>query len=432
MSFPKYPNYKPSGVEWLGDVPEHWEVSTGRRLFAQTREPARHTDEQLSATQKYGVIPQAKFMELEDQKVTLALSGLDNFKHVNINDFVISLRSFQGGIEHSSFEGCVSPAYTILSPGKDVHPPFWKYLLKSSGYIESLQSVTDGIRDGKNVSYAQFGSVCIPKAPFNEQTLIASFLDRETSKIDSLVAEQRRLIELLKEKRQAVISHAVTKGLNPHAPMKPSGIEWLGDVPEHWEVVKGSAIGALFGSEQVPDESVSDEGDLPFIKVSSMSLHSFEIESWDWYVDAAVAQQCNARAGYVVFPKRGAAIFTNKVNIVDRPSMIDPNLMGWEIGPKAVPKFMAYTLKCRKLDELADVSTVPQINNKHIAPERFPIPPLNEQSEIVEFLGTETAKLDALTGEVERAIELLQERRTALISAAVTGKIDVRNWVEAN
>ncbi|MFO0534010.1 MAG: restriction endonuclease subunit S, partial [Planctomyces sp.] len=132
------------------------------------------------------------------------------------------------------------------------------------------------------------------------------------------------------------------------------------------------------------------------------------------------------------FPKRGAAIFTNKVNIVHRPSMIDPNLMGWEIGPKAVPKFMAYTLKCRKLDELADVSTVPQINNKHISPERFPIPTLNEQREIVEFLDTETSKLNSLTAEAERAIELLQERRTALISAAVTGKIDVRHLVEVN
>ena len=108
--------------------------------------------------------------------------------------------------------------------------------MKSKGYIEALQTMTDGIRDGKNISYQQFGQIRIPGLPLSEQSAIAAFLDRETAKIDELVAEQRRLMELLKEKRQAVISHAVTRGLNPDAPLKPSGIEWLGEVPEHWDV----------------------------------------------------------------------------------------------------------------------------------------------------------------------------------------------------
>jgi type I restriction enzyme S subunit len=236
---------------------------------------------------------------------------------------------------------------------------------------------------------------------------------------------------LLKEKRQAVISHAVTRGLNPDAPMKPSGIEWLGEVPVHWEVLKGSLIGTLFGSEQVPEESVCDEGELPFIKVGSMSSDSFSIESWDWFVDRAVAGRYRPRSGFIVFPKRGAAIFNNKVNVVDRPALIDPNLMGWEIGGRAVTAFIAYALKARKIDELADVSTVPQINNKHIAPERFPVPSIPEQREIVDFLDKELSTLDTLTTEAQRAIALLQERRTALISAAVTGQIDVRGAVAA-
>ncbi len=124
MSFPRYPKYKDSGVEWLGEVPEHWDLTQGRRLFSQEREPARSTDAQLSATQKYGVVPQSLFMEMEDQKVTLALSGLDNFKHVEADDFVISLRSFQGGIERSKYRGCVSPAYTVLRPVDSINLAF--------------------------------------------------------------------------------------------------------------------------------------------------------------------------------------------------------------------------------------------------------------------------------------------------------------------
>ena len=116
MSFPRYPKYKDSGVEWLGQVPEHWNLIQGRRLFSQEREPSKSTDEQLSATQKYGVVPQKLFMEMEDSKVTLALSGIGNFKHVEEDDFVISLRSFQGGIERSKYSGCVSTAYTVLRP----------------------------------------------------------------------------------------------------------------------------------------------------------------------------------------------------------------------------------------------------------------------------------------------------------------------------
>ncbi|GAB6111554.1 restriction endonuclease subunit S domain-containing protein [Desulfomicrobium salsuginis] len=242
MSFPNYPEYKNSGVGWLRAVPSHWEVLAGRRLFSQQREPRKHDDEQLSATQKYGVLPQTLFMQLEDQKVTLALNGLDNFKHVEVDDFVISLRSFQGGIEWSRYSGCVSPAYTVLRPSRSVTATYWSYALKSVDYIGALQSVTDGIRDGKNIGYDQFGMIGLPYPTIQEQSAIAAFLDRETAKIDALVAEQEKLIELLKEKRQAVISHAVTKGLDPNVPMKDSCVEWLGEVPEHWSIIKVSHL----------------------------------------------------------------------------------------------------------------------------------------------------------------------------------------------
>src|SRR5690606_38085769 len=178
MSMPRYPEYKDSGVEWLRSIPSHWEVMPGRRLFDEMREPARLDDEQLSATQRYGVIPQRRFMEAEDQKVVLALAGTASFKHVQKDDFVISLRSFQGGIEHSNYQGCVSPAYTVLRPSMAVVPRYWAYTLKSSSYVSALQTVTAGIREGKNISFSQFGSLELPIPPLEEQCAISIMLDR--------------------------------------------------------------------------------------------------------------------------------------------------------------------------------------------------------------------------------------------------------------
>ncbi|WP_216068988.1 restriction endonuclease subunit S [Acinetobacter junii] len=144
------------------------------------------------------------------------------------------------------------------------------------------------------------------------------------------------------------------------------------------------------------------------------------------------AKFCKTEKNYIVFPKRGAAIFTNKVNVVDVDSVIDPNLMGWKIGKNGLTEYFALLLKTRGLDDIADVSTVPQINNKHIAPEKFPLPSLKEQAAIIDFVSLQLEKFDNLINTANSAIQLMQERRTALISAAVTGKIDVRHWQHPN
>ena len=148
-------------------------------------------------------------MELEDQKVTLALNGINNFKHVEKDDFVISLRSFQGGIEWSKYIGCVSPAYTVLRSKQLIEAKYWAFVMKSNGFIATLQTVSDGIRDGKNISYDQFSIINFPLPPFSEQSSIASFLDRETSRIDTLISEARKFIDLLKEYRSSLITAAV-------------------------------------------------------------------------------------------------------------------------------------------------------------------------------------------------------------------------------
>jgi len=440
MSFPRYPKYKESGVEWLGQVPEHWGINQGRRLFLQEREPSREGDDQLSATQKYGVVPQKLFMEMEDQKVTLALGGTDNFKHVEKGDFVISLRSFQGGIEYSNYQGCVSPAYTVLRPSLPICSQFWAYLLKSKSYIEALQTMTDGIRDGKNISYQQFGKIGLPVAAIDEQTAIADFLDHETVKIDELIAEQERLIELLKEKRQAVISHAVTKGLNPDAPMKDSGIEWLGQVPDHWEVKKLKYLtysieqGWSPQCEGYPAETESEWGVLKVGCVNSGIFKPSENKLLPDELEPIPA--LGLVSGDLLISRANTRELVGSAAVVDRNY---PNLLLCDklyrirfildlFSPRFASHYLGSSSVRGQIELAATGASASMLNIPQSAILDLPItvPPLAEQCEIAVSLDLDLGKYDTLTAEAQKAITLLQERRSALISAAVTGQLDVR------
>ena len=209
-----------------------------------------------------------------------------------------------------------------------------------------------------------------------------------------------------------------------YAEYKDSGVEWLGEIPSHWEIIKGGYIGELFGSESISENHVVNDGDLPFIKVSTLSTDGFDIDSPEWFISRKVDKFFRTQENYIVFPKRGAAIFTNKVNIINVPSVIDPNLMGWKVNEKAISKYIALLLKTRRLDDIADVSSVPQINNKHINPQKFPLPPIAEQKLILGFIDYETAKIDSLIEKQQQLIQLLKEKRQAVISHAVTKGLD--------
>jgi type I restriction enzyme S subunit len=201
---------KPSGIEWLGDVPGHWSVGQSRRLFRVRNEPALPSDKQLTASQKYGVLFQTDFVQIEGRRVVETLKGTGTLSHVEPNDFIISLRSFQGGIEWSRLRGSATFHYVVLVPVKHVHPPFFAYLFKSISYIHALRATADLIRDGQDLRYSHFVQVNLPLIPLDEQAAIAAFLDCETAKLDTLTAKAERAIELLQERRTALISAAVT------------------------------------------------------------------------------------------------------------------------------------------------------------------------------------------------------------------------------
>jgi len=201
---------KDSGVAWLGEIPAHWDIIQSRRVFKVRNVPALDSDEQLTASQKYGMLPQTEFMELEGRRVVVTIKGVESLRHVEPNDFVISLRSFQGGIEWCKLRGSVTFHYVVLKPVKTIHPAYFGRLFKSSVFIQALRATTDFIRDGQDLRYSHFILVPLPLVPMDEQAAIAEFLDKETAKLDSLINVAQKTIDLLREYRTALISAAVT------------------------------------------------------------------------------------------------------------------------------------------------------------------------------------------------------------------------------
>ncbi|HHU4235721.1 TPA: restriction endonuclease subunit S [Escherichia coli] len=406
-----YPEYRDSGMEWLGEIPRTWQAYTGKRLFSSVRTPALSNDEQLAASQKYGVIPQTLMMQLNDSKVMLALKGTDSFRHVEKNNFVISLRSFEGGIEHSNYQGCVSPAYTVLKSVNDISFSFYRYLLKSEPYISALQASTDSLRDGKSINYEQFGAITLPSPSLPEQSIIAHFLDHETAKIDNLIEKQQQLIELLKEKRQAVISHAVTKGLNPDVPMKDSGVEWLGEVPKHWHICKLKWFANLKSGDFITSNSIEPEGNYPVYGGNGLrGYYSYFTHNGEYVLIGRQGALCG-NINYAI----------GKFWASEHAVVVTPN-------ERAVTIWLGELLRIMNLNQYSVSAAQPGLAVERITDLYIPIPPYQEQVNIGTYISKYISLDKKLIEHSTDNIELLKERRTALISAAVTGKIDLRNW----
>ena len=246
------------------------------------------------------------------------------------------------------------------------------------------------------------------------------------------MAEQRRLIDLLREKRQAVISHAVTKGLNPTAPLKPSGIDWLGDVPEGWEVGALKRFGDFAAGAGFPHEDQGLEGEeLPFFKVNAIgkALRDDRLIAEVDTISTATAERLRAQIfpeGTIVFAKIGAAMLLGRIRVLPCPACIDNNMMGFIVRNGNSLDFLRHLMTLVRFDYVSNPGTVPSLNEGQIANIVVAVPPLGEQIKIANFIEDQSIRFDTLTATAESAIALLQERRAALISAAVTGKIDVR------
>jgi type I restriction enzyme, S subunit len=436
MSFPRYPKYKDSGVEWLGPVPEHWNRRRFKQIFREREDRSTAGEETLLSVSAYtGVSPRSEVID-EGEHLSRA-DSLEGYKVCYQDDLVMNIMlAWNRGLAFTQQNGIVSPAYSVFKVIDGSAPWFLNYLVRSNEYTGYFKAFSAGVIDSRLRLYPDvFGSLscCLP--PSHEQTRIAEFLDRETKKIDELVAEQRRLMELLKEKRQAVISHAVTKGLNPHAPMKPSGIEWLGDIPAHWSVTPLKWLSdenrpIMYGIV-LPGPDI-DQG-IPILKGGNVKPSRMNLESMARTTPDIEAPYARARlrAGDLVYSIRGSIGDCEPVPPELERSNITQDVARIAIRAGVCPTWARWALLSSPVrEELASGSlgaAVRGVNIFDLKRANIPTPPPHEQQMVAAHLDAETDKLDRLTAEAQRAIDLLQERRTALISAAVTGQIDVRD-----
>ena len=445
MSYSAYAEYKDSGVEWLNKIPAHWKIK-----------PLKH-----SSLINAEVLPETTDDEFEFEYIDIGSvstgSGLRNTESMKFanapsrarrlvknGDVIVStVRTYLRAIapiRDNAENFVVSTGFCVVSPIGNLHSGYCSYLLQSPYFVETVVAGSVGVSYPATNS-TDIANIQVPLPDNLEQTQIANFLDRETAKIDTLIDKQQQLIKLLQEKRQAVISHAVTKGLNPDAKMKNSGVEWLGEVPEGWEVAKLKHLvrelesGVSVNAADYPKE----ENEIGVLKTSCVYTRQFRpLEHKTVFSEEIDRVKCPVRYGAIIVSRMntpdlvGAAAYVSsnyeRLYLPDRlwqTVFYDEN--------KQHPKYLHYFMYLRGFrDQIANYAEGASSSMQNIAKEDFlsidlTVPPIYEQTQIANFLDRETSKIDVLIEKSRIAVDLLQERRTALISAAVTGKIDVRN-----
>lgn len=417
---------KDSGVAWLGRMPAHWSIIQSRRIFSERNEKAKSGDVQLTVSQKYGLIPQAEYMEREGRRIVVVQKGQDILKRVHVGDFVISMRSFQGGLEFSEHQGSVSSAYVALTPIKMVVPRYFRWLFKSSTYIQALQSTSDLVRDGQALRFENFAKVPLPAVPHSEQVAIADYLDRSNNRIDALITKKTKFLELLREKRQALIAHAVTKGVNSGVQMKESGVEWLGKVPAHWDVVPP----AMLFTESKERAHDSDQMLSATQKYGVIPLADFEALEKRQVTKASanLEMRKHVEVGDFVISMRSMDGGLEQSRAV---GSVRSSYSVLKAGPSVDRRYFGALLKCALYIQALRLTSNfirdgQDLSFNHVKKVKLPKPGLEEQAEIADYVESATFRIDALIAKTQHSIELLREHRTALITAAVTGKIDLR------
>ena len=422
MSFPAYQDYRDAGVEWLPTIPAHWRSASlrwiSRRFSGGT--PDKNTREYWED----GTIPWLNSGAVNQTLITepstfIAESGFANSsaKWIPAGALVMALAGqgkTKGMVAQLAIPSTCNQSMAAIVPTGEVQPRFLLWWLQSN--YQNIRNMAGGdMRDGLNLDL--LGEIPCPLPSSNEQSWIATFLDRETAKIDALVEEQRRLIELLKEKRQAVISQAVTKGLNPDVAMKHSGVEWLGKVPAHWTVGAVKRFVSVLDGRRVPlsgEERGGRVGEFPYYGASGV------IDWIDEHIfdeDLVLVSEDGAnllnRATPIAFIAKGRYWVNNHAHIL-RP--IDGNLVFWSERIETID-----------LTPFVTGSAQPKLTIEALGNLLIAVPPdESERREIDRHIVREVTQQDELVKEAAEAMRLLQERRAALISAAVTGKIDVR------
>lgn len=410
---------KDSGIEWIGEIPEGWELIKAKYLFSQRNEKGNSTLVLLSPTQKYGVIPQS---QLEGVVQVKESTDLRAFKTIHIGDFVISLRSFQGGFEFSNYEGVCSPAYQVFHATKDLSNDFFRYLFKSDGFISKINSLTVGIREGKNIQYWDFSNMLLALPPKEVQIRSAQYLSAKCTEIDTMLSKTRSSIEEYKKLKQAVITQAVTKGVRGERETKESKLPWASKIPKAWNIcaIRHIMFECKERTKDGHEEQLSVTQQFGIIKSSDASIANPSLSLDDWRIVAIgdiVFNKYKAHSGvFFVSPFSGIVTFNYSV---------------YRCFPNCYAKYFEYQYKTHGcISEFRTRmhgvgNSISPLYTKDLMKIKVVCPPLDEQKEIANYLDAKCAEIDKLIAKKEQLVKELESYKKSLIYEVVTGKREV-------
>lgn len=445
MSLQRYAEYKDSGVDWLGRVPAHWTLPKVKHF---TRFTGGGTPSRDNAEFWGGQIPWVSPKDMKDERIADAEERITDVGLQNSSASLVPpgrvLLVVRSGILKHTIPVAINTVDVALNQDMKALE-FQRGRCESRFFLRWVQGLNDDLllswaKQGatvESIEHTYLADTVIPLPPLEEQTAIAAFLDRETAKIDALIAEQQKLITLLVEKRQATLSHAVTRGLNPDAPMRNSGVTWLGEIPAHWKVVPlmhltHYARPIMYGIV-LPGPDVK-EG-IPIVKGGDVKVHRLKLELLNRTTAEIEAPYARARLNPrdVVYSIRGTIGDAEEVPAELLDANITQDVARISPAPGVQTRWLLQVMKSKpvfvQLEQRSLGAAVRGINIFELKRARIPVPPSEERAAIAAFLDAETSKLDVLKSEAKKAIALFKERRSALIAAAVTGQFDVRSAV---
>ncbi|MGU5727396.1 restriction endonuclease subunit S [Aeromonas jandaei] len=411
--YKQYPEYKDSGVEWLGEVPIDWGASRHKYIatFAKGKNPKELFDEVGIGRHQYLAMGFLRGLEVPkycdlDSSTILVME----------NQILIIWDGSNAGEFVKATHGVLSSTMAAVTTNSNIHDGFYWY------YCKSIEPEMRRHANGMGIPHVdgdELKAIVIPQPALEEQRSIAAFLDYETARIDRLIAQQQRLIELLKEKRQAVISHAVTKGLNPNAPMKDSGVEWLGQVPEHWVVTNLKYVFDSLDYRRIPlsaEQRGERQGDYPYYGASGV------IDGVDDYLfDEECVLVGEDGANLIMRSTPLAFVVSGKYWVNNHAHILRMH--------DGLNRYWAAVINNVDIKPIVSGSAQPKLTAEALGNIKVSFPQdTTEREELLIHINAETPKFDELIGHANQQVILLKERRSALISAAVTGKIDLRGW----
>lgn len=428
----RYDKYKDSGIAWIGEIPEHWEVKKGKNLFKKEERPVRDNDEIITC--------------FRDGEVTLRSNrrtdGFTNamkevgYQGVRRGDLVIhNMDAFAGAIGVSDSDGKSTPVYSVCTPknNTDANVYYYAYLLRSYALGGVIQSLAKGIRErSTDFRYKEFGDLFYQQPPLSEQQSIATYLDQKCSEIDELITLQEEMITKLQSYKQSVITEAVTKGLDKNVPLKDSGIEWIGEIPKHWKVKRLKFSCNVFGRigfrGYKSDDLVSEGNGAITLSPSNMKDMKMDYTnrtylSWKKYYESP---EIMISKNDILMVKTGSTYGKcSFVGDIPMECTINPQIVVFK-QHKDYPKFLAYSFQTKATRAFVETSvvggTIPTIAQEKIMNYFFAFPPLSEQQSIADYLDQKCSEIDELISIKQQKIEKLKDYKKSLIFECVTGK----------